>query len=220
MFLGYNYGIMKRYWPLIVIVAILAAVVGVSQYAETTKQHCEERASKVKAASIAKGDDSEASNNAEDACSPPVWARYFTWPEGAGAWAVILTLIAIAWQSIETRDAAKGAFLNAQAVINAERPWIVVIVEPVVGPMGGFNVNIKNKGRTPAIIRGHYMGCAAVENIDKLPQKAPFGKGSMVQDRLVMPDETVWVRWFDSRIFKQFLGEDFRFLPEDGQIGH
>jgi hypothetical protein len=104
----YNYRIVKRYWPLLFIVLILATVIGVSQYAETTKQHCEESARQTEAATVAKGDDGKASNNAEDACKPPVWARYVAWPEGVGAWAVILTLLVIGWQSIETRAAAKA----------------------------------------------------------------------------------------------------------------
>lgn len=49
----------------------------------------------------------------------------FTWPEGAATWALFLTLLVIAWQSTETRDAAKAALLNAEAVINAERAWMI-----------------------------------------------------------------------------------------------
>jgi len=121
VFLGYNFGIMKRYWPLLVIVAILAAVIGVSQYAESAKEHCEESTRQVKATSVAKGNDGNASDDAEDACKPPVWARYCTWPEGVGAWAVILTLFAIAWQSIETRAAAQATQSQVEAMDTQNR---------------------------------------------------------------------------------------------------
>lgn len=106
--MGYNCGIMKKYWPLLFIALVIAAVVGVSHYAEKSHEHCEESAKQAKAAAVAKGDDGKSSDNTEDACKPPVWARYFTWPESVGALAVILTLFVIAWQSIETAKAANA----------------------------------------------------------------------------------------------------------------
>jgi hypothetical protein len=63
---------------------------------------------RLQATPVAKGDDGNATDNAKDSYKPPVWAKFVTWPEGVGAWAVILTLLAIAWQSIETRAAAKA----------------------------------------------------------------------------------------------------------------
>ena len=106
---------MKKYWPLLLIVIILVAIVCMAQYADSAKHRYEESAKKAKAAAVAKGDDAKATNNAEDAYKPPVWAKFFTWPEGVGAWAVILTLLAIAWQSVETRAAAKATEANVEA---------------------------------------------------------------------------------------------------------
>jgi hypothetical protein len=157
---------MKRYWPLLVIVAILAAVIGVSQYAESTKQRCEEAARQTKAATVAKGDDGKASNNTENPCKPPAWARYFTWPEGVGAWAVILTLFVIAWQSIETAKAAKATeksvVLAAEAAAQSlkemqleQRAWVGVtaasLVEFAPNKLVTANLTIKNMGKTFAV---------------------------------------------------------------------
>ncbi len=50
-----------------------------------------------------------------------------------------------------TKTAADAALLNAQAIINAERPWIVVNVESLAP--GQFNFILKNVGRTPAKVR-------------------------------------------------------------------
>lgn len=107
---------MKKYWPLLAIALVIAAVVGVSHYAEKSRQHCEESARQAKAAAVAKGDDGKSSDNTENACKSPVWARYFTWPEGVGALAVILTLFVVAWQSIETRAAAKATEASVELV--------------------------------------------------------------------------------------------------------
>jgi hypothetical protein len=149
----------------------------------------------------------------------------FGWPEGITTWAILLTLLAIAEQTSQTRvaaeatrEAAKAALLNAQAVINAERPWILVVIEPDTSQMGGFNVYFTNKGRTPAIVLGAFIGCAAVEDMGKLPLVATYGPGNMVQTRMVIHGERVWATWFDSRMFKQILGPDFLGAIGDNQV--
>jgi hypothetical protein len=52
------------------------------------------------------------------------------------------------------RDGAKAALLNAQAVINSERPWMLIELTPIPGvPWTGFiNFRAWNRGRTPAEI--------------------------------------------------------------------
>jgi hypothetical protein len=180
-------------------------------------QHCEERASEVKSAAVAKGDDSEAGNNADDACKPPVWARYFAWPEGVGAWAVILTLFIIAWQSIETRDAAKGAFLNAQAVINAERPWIVVSIKTIQGPMGGFKIYARNKGRTPALVIDSRMNYVLAKDVVSLPASDyPFD--TMIKDKLIFPSRSAFFMWFDGRTVRGCVKKNVPYYRDEGQV--
>jgi hypothetical protein len=95
----------------------------------------------------------------------PRWYRLFSWPEGITAWAIILTLIVIAEQTSQTRVAAEAALLNAKAVINAERPWIMVSVKSPPGPMGGFTVYARNKGRTPAMVTEARMCHQSSENV-------------------------------------------------------
>jgi len=63
------------------------------------------------------------------------------------------------WQAKATANAAKAALLNAQAVINAERPWIIVEFEDITGVPSTIHTTLLkgvNKGRTPAkMIEGH-----------------------------------------------------------------
>jgi len=106
---------MLRYWPLLAIVVVLVSIIGMSQYADSSKHHYGASAAQTETASVAKGDDAKTSNNAEEAYKPPVWAKYVAWPEGIGVWVVLLTLFVIAWQSVETHAAAKATQDSARA---------------------------------------------------------------------------------------------------------
>lgn len=88
-----------------------------SQYAVSAENRYENRTGQIERPSITKNDPAEAYNNAQQPYKPPIWAKYVTFPEGVGAWAVILTLLTIAWQSIETRASVK-------AQIDGNRAWI------------------------------------------------------------------------------------------------
>jgi hypothetical protein len=148
----------------------------------------------------------------------PSWYGLFAWPNGTTAWAIILTLVAISWQSNETKKAAQAALLNAQAVINAERPWILISVKSPPGPMGGFTVHARNKGRAPAMITESRMGCAAVKNVSELPLKAVFPIENHIRDRIIIPSGAVHVTWFDQQLFKAVLKDNLPQFSWDGQI--
>ena len=54
------------------------------------------------------------------------------------------------------QDNAKAALLNAQAVINAERPWLLVSIKARISDPKAFIVQAYNAGRTPAKLHeGH-----------------------------------------------------------------
>ena len=87
-----------------------------------------------------KADEKHTQENVSDAeRNTPGWYGFFRWPNGTTTWAIILTLIAIAEQAGESakatravRDslphqeqAAKAASRNAEALINAERAWVI-----------------------------------------------------------------------------------------------
>lgn len=60
----------------------------------------------------------------------PWWAVLYTWPEGFTTWAIIGTGFVIAWQSSETRKAAKAteaqAEISREALVSQFRPKIAV----------------------------------------------------------------------------------------------
>jgi len=49
-------------------------------------------------------------------------------------------------------EAAQAALLHAQAILHAERPWILITVAPSPSIENGFNVIATNRGRSPARI--------------------------------------------------------------------
>src|ERR1022692_1264792 len=72
---------------------------------------------------------------------------------------------------------AESALLNAQALINAERPWMLTEIKTHT-PSTSFTVYAINRGRTPAIILSAHMGCAAVKDSSALPENPAYGLGS------------------------------------------
>ncbi len=97
----------------------------------------------------------------------PFWFRVFTWPEGVTAWAILLTLFAIAEQTKQTRKAAEAALVSANAantqiqmMFEKERARLTITTPDesesmMVWPdkkkqMGSFRINLKNVGGTAA----------------------------------------------------------------------
>lgn len=128
------------------------------------------------------------------------------------------TGLVICWQSFETKNAAKAALLNAQALINAERPWIMATIEESIGPRGGFQLYVTNKGRSPAMITEAQLGCAVATDISALPAMAPYGPGSMAKDRIILNDEKQVMTWFSVGTLKNIVGEDFPIGPSENDV--
>jgi hypothetical protein len=98
------------------------------------------------------------------------WRRLVAWPEGITAWAIILTLGAITWQTIEThrtatasRNAACAALKQANHIALSERAWVLVKRVALTSggvdrPEGTQQVSIhckaENYGKTPARVLG------------------------------------------------------------------
>jgi hypothetical protein len=144
--------------------------------------------------------------------------KFIGWPNGIEALAIILTLGAIVWQSDETRKAARAALLNAQAVINAERPWLIVVVKSPAGPHSIFTVHLRNKGKNPAQIVETRIGCARVENLSHLPAKAPYGGVGMLKNHVVVPGGAARAHIFDHSIFKHAWKDESREFPNEGDL--
>jgi hypothetical protein len=105
--------------------------------------------------------------------NPPPTSALSSWQEQA-AWAANLVLVILGYVGImmalsllrkierqtgyaeaaieAASSTAHAALLNAQAIIHAERPWILITVEPSRSMENSFTVMATNRGRTPARI--------------------------------------------------------------------
>jgi len=106
----------------------------------------------------------------------PFWFRFFTWHEGVTAWAILLTLLAIAEQTQQTRnaaeaglDSANAARLNAQSLVNSERPWLIAEAVKNSQMPHFYEIQITNCGRTPARFISGDAAHNFVERPDLLP---------------------------------------------------
>jgi hypothetical protein len=72
-------------------------------------------------------------------------------------------------------ESAQAALLNAKALVDAERPWLVVTVEPSPNVDDGFTVTATNRGRSPAQIVGTADQLRIATDESKLPAKPEYG---------------------------------------------
>lgn len=120
--------------------------------------------------------------------NPPKWYAPIKRPEWWLVVAAFVTLGIIARQTVDTRRAAEAALQNAQAVIRAERPWIVVKIDH--GEANQFSIKAKNVGRTPAKIVAIYGEIIFLRNGESLPVAPPYGrvKSLYLHPRLLAPE--------------------------------
>jgi len=88
-------------------------------------------------------------------------------------------------QTKATHIAAEVARLNAQAVINAERPWITIF--GVRDPQRGCRFRASNLGRIPAEIVSFSADSICVENIAQIPEVPKYGTEHSPTIKLLIP---------------------------------
>jgi hypothetical protein len=88
------------------------------------------------------------------------------------------------WRTVDaTRDNAKAALLNAQAVIKSEQPWLVVTWKSDEKNSGLFRFSCRNKGITPAQIVSISADTIFVKQPDKLPIPPDYSSPGKLPDR-------------------------------------
>lgn len=71
-------------------------------------------------------------------------------------------------------DSAQAALLNAQAVIDAGRPWLLITVEPSRSVLNSFAVKATNRGRCPANMIASVERIVIAADESQLPQTPEF----------------------------------------------
>lgn len=70
---------------------------------------------------------------------------------------------------------ANAALINAQAMVDAERPWLVVTIESAPNVENGFTVTATNRGRSPAQIVATAEQLRITVDESGLPAKPEYG---------------------------------------------
>jgi hypothetical protein len=78
------------------------------------------------------------------------------------------------WQTTIFQTTANAAKLNAQAVINAERPWLTVCLQEIPDNDGMFTFRITNNGRTPSDVISGTLDHTFAENMDALSKEPAY----------------------------------------------
>ena len=125
--------------------------------------------------------------------TPPLWSWHdrVLWAAGvllaieglSGIMMALSVLKRIERQTISAGTAAaaaavsaQAALLNAQAIIDSERPWLLITVEPSPGMENSFAVMATNRGRTPATIVATAEGMEFAIDEAHLPASPEYGE--------------------------------------------
>jgi hypothetical protein len=232
MFLGYNFFIMLKRLAVFSAGVLLCAGIMTGQPNQTPNgegQDAKQSKPSVVEPNSHDKDNPGEQNQSESRGSAPTGNAALKWPAWMGDanwWLVLIAGITggcIAWQSWETRTAARGArdaaqasLLNIRAFINAERPWIMARVEPS-GRKNAYRVVAVNKGRTPASVLSHAENCVLKETSELPPDIAVYGEPDN-RSKIVLPDESIEIMDFSEHSFvRKDEGKLARFRSWDAE---
>jgi len=103
------------------------------------------------------------------------------------------------------RDSAEAALLNAKALINSERPWLLMKIEPFFGNEEFPTVVAKNCGRTPAKIV--FFSDAIPRLRADMPLTPEYGElKAHVTPYILLPDEKMEVSAISEASIKELCG--------------
>jgi hypothetical protein len=120
--------------------------------------------------------------------------------------------------SVEASQAAleisTAALAQTQAFVNAERPWIVVTVEPFLTMENSFKVMATNRGRTPARLlttEDHVRIAADETSLPKSPEYDSSSTTTLTEPLILLPGESVGIRPFSRDEVRSLCSSDEEF---------
>lgn len=81
---------------------------------------------------------------------------------------------------------AEATLLNAKALINSERPWILITAVPNSAPRRSFTIMAKNVGRTPATLTSWSLEIEFTDHSTDLPRPPVFGDDHPWPSRIIL----------------------------------
>jgi hypothetical protein len=113
------------------------------------------------------------------------------------------------------RNSSEAALLNARAVIDAERPWILVTVEPSLHVENGFVVTATNRGRSPAQIISAVEQVKIAVDESKLPSKTEQDTPPQAAPKaavILLPGESAALKPFSRADARGYCESDEQFV--------
>ncbi len=96
-------------------------------------------------------------------------------------------------------ESAQAALLHAQAILNAERPWILVTVEPSKSVDSGFTISATNRGRSPARIIAILDETRIAEDeahLPEIPEYKDAEPNPSAAPMILLPGESAGIKLF------------------------
>ena len=116
--------------------------------------------------------------------------------------------------AIAASEAAQSALLHAQAIVNAERPWVLVTAEPSHGVESSFEITATNRGRTPATITSaldQIVFAGDEAHLPGVPEFKPVESGARFVPVILLPGEAAILKTFRREDVKALTGSDEKF---------
>jgi hypothetical protein len=110
-------------------------------------------------------------------------------------------------------ESAQAVLAQTQAAARAERPWVLVTVEPSQTAENGFMVVATNRGRSPARVISAVDKIAIEADQSKLPampQYADAQANAALASVILLPGESTGIKPFSRDDVKQLCGSDER----------
>ena len=104
-------------------------------------------------------------------------------------------------------DSANTAALKVQSILNAERPWLLITIEPNIGVENSFRVIATNRGRSPAKVFASSARIGLASDETFLPKEPEYT--SIEESRLPVPATLIPG---DSMVVQPFGYEDVRWI--------
>ena len=116
--------------------------------------------------------------------------------------------------ALAAATSAQAALLNAQAIVNSERPWILISVKPSRSEENSFTVTATNRGRTPARIVATAERIQIAIDEASLPSTPEYGNEEPKPPRLptiLLPGESMDIKPFGRDEVKGICDSEDRF---------
>ncbi len=125
-----------------------------------------------------------------------------------------VTASAAASAATAAAETAQAALLQAQALVNAERPWILVTAEPTRGVESSFEITATNRGRSPATITAAFdevLFAPDEASLPAVPEIKPVESSARFVPIILLPGESATLKTFSRGDARGVCGSDEQF---------